>query len=104
MPKRIVWTADQIANAGETNKLVMEVANAVSLIRPIMTGLPPHVQGAVIAEVLATWLGGHPPPTRIEHTHGLLKTAIELIEHYDQWKGAQDDHARKESADRSDSQ
>lgn len=35
------------------------VTKTVAQIRPLMVGLPPGVQGAIIADLLAIWLAGH---------------------------------------------
>jgi hypothetical protein len=34
----------------------------VERIRPLLAGQHPSVQGAVLAELLGLWLGGHHPP------------------------------------------
>lgn len=36
-----------------------DVFNIVQAIRPLMVGKSPEVQGAVLADLLATWLAGH---------------------------------------------
>jgi hypothetical protein len=35
------------------------VVQLINRIRPILAGQPPPVQGAVLADLLATWLAGH---------------------------------------------
>lgn len=36
-----------------------KVASIVKRMRLLLAGLPPHVQGAVLADLLAIWLAGH---------------------------------------------
>lgn len=38
---------------------VAEVTELVERIRPLLAGRLPQVQGAVLAELLATWVKGH---------------------------------------------
>lgn len=35
------------------------VTDTVNRIRPHLAGLPPEIQGAVLADLLAMWLAGH---------------------------------------------
>lgn len=43
-------TADEVAH---------QVPSLVERIKPILAGLEPELQGAVIADLLAIWLAGH---------------------------------------------
>jgi hypothetical protein len=36
-----------------------EIARRVGAIKPALAGLPPEVQGAILADLLAMWLAGH---------------------------------------------
>jgi hypothetical protein len=36
-----------------------QVMRLVNVIRPLLAGEPPSIQGAVIADLLAIWLAGH---------------------------------------------
>ena len=38
---------------------VADVQACVERIRPLLAGLDPGVQGAILADLLATWLAGH---------------------------------------------
>ena len=38
---------------------VDKVAEAFEAILPLLAGLPPQEQGAILADLLATWLVGH---------------------------------------------
>jgi hypothetical protein len=48
----------------------------LDLIRPILAGHEPHIQGIVLADLLAYWLAGHPEETR----EGILKLHLEAVE------------------------
>jgi hypothetical protein len=37
----------------------VEVPRIVEQIKPALAGLPPEVQGAILADLLAIWLAGH---------------------------------------------
>lgn len=71
------------ADAREVN----EVLKLAQLIRPILTGHPPERQGAVIAELLATWLACHFAPSADaidrkatdEIRESMLKLTIECV-------------------------
>jgi hypothetical protein len=59
--------------------------HVVRRIRPHLAGRPPNIQGAVLAELLATWLRGHHAETpertmelRAELLGHLLMTASRL--------------------------
>lgn len=44
-----------------------ELATALSKrIHPMLAGIGPALQGAVLADLLATWIAGHPPGVREE--------------------------------------
>lgn len=36
-----------------------DVMPLVEIIKPLLAGWPPQIQGAVLADLLATWLAGH---------------------------------------------
>lgn len=42
-----------------TRKAADLIAERVAAIRPLLAGLPSSVQGAILAELTGTWLGGH---------------------------------------------
>jgi hypothetical protein len=41
------------------NTQTKAVAAIVGRIKPLLAGHPPEMQGAVLADLLATWLAGH---------------------------------------------
>ena len=55
------------------------IAQLIERIRPILAGQPPPVQGAVLADLLATWLAGHIDRTSNQHTDALRE---ELLTHH----------------------
>lgn len=60
-------------------KLVDQVPPIVAEIKPILTGKHPAVQGAVLADLLATWLAGHPPVMREHMVSETIRTVLRLI-------------------------
>ena len=49
----------------------------VELIRPILAGHPPMVQGAALADCLSIWLAGHNVPDDADATHDLRAVLLE---------------------------
>jgi hypothetical protein len=47
----------------------------VEIIRPFLAGRHPAVQSAILGELLATWLAGHPPEVRKD----ILSDHIDLV-------------------------
>jgi hypothetical protein len=47
------------AALSDTAKQASEVMQIVRLIRPLLKGRDPEVQGAILADLLAMWLAGH---------------------------------------------
>lgn len=43
-----------------------EIVRVAKRIHPFLTGRSPDMQGAILADLLATWLAGHPPWMRDE--------------------------------------
>jgi len=43
----------------ETAELRIEILGATALIKKILAGRAPEVQGAILADLLAIWLAGH---------------------------------------------
>jgi hypothetical protein len=41
------------------SQFLAEVERVVAKIRPLLTGRPSRVQGAILADLVATWLAGH---------------------------------------------
>jgi hypothetical protein len=61
-----------------------EIAHVVELIKPILAGREPIVQGAVLADLLAIWLAGHQVEGDAEATRKLrgdiLATHLLMVE------------------------
>ena len=55
------------------------IAQLIEHIRPILAGQPAPVQGAVLADLLATWLAGHIDSTGRRQTEALRE---ELLKHH----------------------
>lgn len=47
-------------------------------IRPLLAGLPPYLQGAVLSELLALWLAGHYAPDNPEDTAQFRADLLEM--------------------------
>jgi hypothetical protein len=45
--------------SGMMEDQLREIAHRVGQIKPALAGLPPEVQGAILADLLALWLAGH---------------------------------------------
>jgi len=63
-------------------KQAMMAGNLAASIAPMLTGHPPEVQGAVLADLLAMWLAGHvlndgTPAT--EYREALLAELIKTV-------------------------
>lgn len=63
----------------EARELVDKTMECIKAIHPIIRGKGPEVQGAVIADLLGTYLAGHPPEAREEVLKTILTTAQNLI-------------------------
>ena len=59
----------------------------VAKITPALIHRNPAVQAAVIAELMAIFIGGHHPKIRKAAFHSLLTMAFDLTEFHDPWKG-----------------
>lgn len=59
----------------------------IKQMRPLLEGHNLMTQGAVIAELLAIFLGGHRPKMREEICDITVKMAIDMIALHDAWKG-----------------
>lgn len=58
----------------------------IAEIMPFLASLSPMTQGAIIAELAAIWLGGHPPKMRDELLKINVQTTVLLIDLHDAWK------------------
>lgn len=66
-----------------TDGHVIEIEETKACIWRYMEGRHPSVQGAIIADMLATWLVGHAPPLReavLDHTIELAKALLPINE------------------------
>lgn len=52
----------------------------VKAISAVLVGKPPEIQGAVLADLLAMWLAGHPSFARDEVLAQHIELVLELIE------------------------
>lgn len=57
-------------------KTAAEVVRVVERIRPLLAGHQPEVQGAALADLLATWLAGHVVPSDREATEALRERLL----------------------------
>lgn len=58
----------------------MELSRQISLkLQPMLKGHPPELQGAVLADLTAIWLAGHPPVVREEILQIHVREIRELI-------------------------
>jgi actin-like ATPase involved in cell morphogenesis len=64
---------------GQTDIMALKVEQIVDAIKPHLSGHPPEVQGAVIADLLAIWLAGHPPELREAAMEFHMEMVRELI-------------------------
>lgn len=66
----------------ETEVAVIE--ETVNKIRPFLAGLPPELQGAILAELAAVWVAGHHIEGDVEATaefrSDLLESYLSLVE------------------------
>lgn len=74
-----------MTSTGTSDKAEIIMA-VVETVRPILAGLGPDIQGAVIADLLAIWLAGHSPALRddllewhITQVRGLIDTNEEIL-------------------------
>jgi hypothetical protein len=58
----------------------------IDQIRPLLAGHNPATQGAVIAELLGIFLGGHAPAIRDEICDATVETAWQMMKLHDAWK------------------
>ncbi len=66
------WTIEELMTVDLAPQQVDDVC---AKIAPLLAGLHPAIQGAVLADLTATWLAGHPPELRGDlHAHHIEKT------------------------------
>lgn len=72
---KFTYTSDDLTPI--TDEMAAAMANTVmetvKKIHPMMAGKRPEIQGAIIADLLGTYLAGYPP----EHRGGVVKTLLE---------------------------
>lgn len=61
------------------SKYCKEVQKTVDQICPIMAGVEPEVQGAVLADLVATYLASHIGPNRKETRKQVLDLLVETV-------------------------
>ena len=59
-----------------TSQDVLTLSNA---IKPLLAGQPPHVSGAVLADLVSLWLAGHPASLRDALLEMHIETVLRLI-------------------------
>jgi hypothetical protein len=59
----------------------------IEQIRPLLAHRNPTLQGCVIAELLAIFIGGHHPTRRQEMLDATVEMAVTMIALHDPWKG-----------------
>ena len=60
-------------------KLAEEVLAVTERIAPLLAGRAPEVQGAVLADLLATWLAGHQGEGAADLREELIRLHIEAV-------------------------
>jgi hypothetical protein len=65
----------------------------VELIKPVLGGKPPAVQGVVLADLMAMWLAGHVPSAEEELIAAHLTAVRKLVPLYRDLFGTQKDSA-----------
>lgn len=66
-----------------TDETLAEISDAlVERIKPILAGQSPQVQGAVVADLTAIWLGGHHALLRTEALDVHVRAVCDLMELY----------------------
>jgi hypothetical protein len=58
---------------------IEQIVSVVNQIRPLLAGRSPEIQGAILAELLATFLAGHHPGLRDEILTLHVEKVRELI-------------------------
>lgn len=67
----------------EDEQAVLTVENLVSTVKPVFAGLPPPVQGAALADLLAMWIAGHEPELREKLLELHIEGVRALVPHND---------------------
>lgn len=76
--------------------VVKEAMGLIDKCRPLLAGKHPAAQGAALADLLATWIAGHPPEIRDEllaHHIAAVKDMIPISDHWPERLNADDFHA-----------
>lgn len=58
---------------------IRTVHDTVEAIRPHLAGKGPHIQGAVVADLMAIYLAAHAPQVREAAREAMMKTIDRLI-------------------------
>lgn len=70
---------DELPNAADAVQAVEQVMRLSSYIKPMLAGLGPEVQGALLANLVSLWLAGHRPDLREDTLARWLETMKDLI-------------------------
>lgn len=70
--------------ADELDEMTVEAEGLIAEIEPMLHGRDPGVQGAILADLLATWLRGfHPPEAREvfrDRLYGMVDMLVDLTD------------------------
>lgn len=66
----------QTKEQDQLTRLAIQIAQQM---HPLLAGYPPEVQGAALADLLATWLAGHQGPDAEQLREELLAQHIEAV-------------------------
>jgi hypothetical protein len=63
---------ERLYTSAETEAMAATVERVSKQIQPLLSGIGPHVQGAVLADLFALWLAGHMGPGAEEYHEVLI--------------------------------
>jgi hypothetical protein len=78
-------SAEPADDATGTPADIAEAERIVDQCRTLFAGHEAGIQGAALADLLATWLAGHPPPMREKLLELHVEGVRALIPHNDPW-------------------
>jgi hypothetical protein len=59
-----------------TQREIVEIETGFAAIRPLLAGRMPHVQGAILGALVATFIAGHSDPDDPSRTHQVRKDML----------------------------
>jgi hypothetical protein len=94
---RAVCSAEFVAMMNDKDETTARrVVNKANKVRSLLAGLPPDMQGAILCDLLATWLVGFPPQVREEMLEMHLAMLRPLIDVNDMIQYGPQGHPAKE--------